>query len=213
MLAGADGCRGGWVVATRHDVRVIPTLGAVVEQYERIGVDMPVALADTWGRRCDDEARRLLARRASTIFTAPPRPLLTHTDYAQANAASKELFGRGLTHQAFNLLPKMREVVALALERPGVLLEVHPECSFRTMTGHDLASKRTPAGFAERRVLIESVFGTVDTKLSGAARDDVLDAYAVLWSVERHQRGEHLVLGDERDGPVAGQGQAMVIIV
>ena len=101
----------------------------------------------------------------------------------------------------------MREVVALAAERPGLLFEVHPECSFRTMTGHDLPPKRTAAGFDERRTLIESVFGPVDTKLAGAARDDVLDAYAVLWSVERHQRGEHMVLGDETDG------QAMVIIV
>jgi predicted RNase H-like nuclease len=207
MLAGADGCRGGWVLATRHDAQVVPTLASAVERYERIGVDMPIALADTWGRRCDDEARRLLARRASTIFTAPPRPLLTHTDYSQANAASKELFGRGLTRQAFNLLPKMREVVAIAVDRPGLLLEVHPECSFRTMTGHDLPPKRTAAGFEERRALIESVFGPVDTKLSGAARDDVLDAYAVLWSVERYERAEHLVLGDDCDG------QAMVIVV
>jgi predicted RNase H-like nuclease len=207
MLAGADGCRGGWVVTTRHDARVIPTLAAVVGCYERIGVDMPIALGDTWGRRCDDEARRLLARRASTVFTAPPRPLLTHTDYALANATSKELFGRGLTRQAFNLLPKIREVVSLAVDWPELMLEVHPECSFRTMTGHDLAPKRTAAGFEERRMLIEAQFGPVDTNLAGAARDDVLDAYAVLWSVERHHRGEHLVLGDDSDAP------AMVIIV
>jgi predicted RNase H-like nuclease len=146
-------------------------------------------------------------RIASNIFTAPPRPLLTHTDYAQANATSKELFGRGLTRQAFNLLPKIREVVSLAVDWPGLLLEVHPECSFRTMTGHDLAPKRTAAGFEERRTLIEAQFGPVDTKIAGAARDDVLDAYAVLWSVERHQRGEHLVLGDDSDT------QGMVIIV
>jgi predicted RNase H-like nuclease len=207
MLAGADGCRSGWVLATRHGARVIPTLGAAAEGYVHIGVDMPVALADTWGRRCDDEARRLLAGRASTIFSAPPRPLLTYTDYPHANAASKRLFGRGLTRQAFNLLPKMREVSALAAERPSLLLEIHPECSFRTMAGHNLSPKRTAAGFAERRALIESVFGSVDTKLAGAARDDVLDAYAVLWSVERHQRAEHLVLGQDTDG------QAMVIIV
>jgi predicted RNase H-like nuclease len=207
MLAGADGCRRGWVLATRDGAEVVPTLATVVARYERVGVDMPIALADTWGRRCDNEARRLLARRASTIFSAPPRQLLTHTDYPSANGASKQLFGRGLTRQAFNLLPKIREVVALALEWPSRLLEVHPECSFRTMSGRDLPPKRTAAGFDERRALIESVFGPVDTKLAGAARDDVLDAYAVLWSVERHQRGEHMVLGDETDG------QAMVIIV
>jgi predicted RNase H-like nuclease len=168
---------------------------------------MPVTLANTWGRRCDDDARHLLRRRAATIFSSPPRPLLTHTEYAEANAASKQLFGRGLTRQAFNLLPKMREVDALAAQRPGFLLEIHPECSFRTMTGHDLPPKRTAAGFDERRALIEAVFGPVDTRLVGAARDDVLDAYAVLWSVERHRRGEHMTLGDETAEP------AMVIIV
>lgn len=207
MLAGADGCRNGWVVATRKGARVIPTLAAIVDGYERIGVDMPVTLAATWGRRCDDEARHLLGRRASTIFSTPPRRLLTHMDYSEANAASKQLFGRGLTRQAFNLLPKMREVDAVAAQRPGLLLEIHPECSFRTMTGRDLPPKRTAAGFDERRALIEIMFGPVDTRLAGAARDDVLDAYAVLWSVERHQRGEHLTLGDETGEP------AMVIIV
>jgi predicted RNase H-like nuclease len=201
MLAGADGCRAGWVLATRQQARVIPSLASVAGEFERIGVDMPVALVDTWGRRSDYEARRLLARRASTIFPSPPRPLLGHTEYPQANAASKQLFGRGLTRQTFNLFPKVREVVALAEQRPDLLLEVHPECSFRTMTGHDLAPKRTANGFAERRELIVSLFGPIDTSLAGAARDDVLDAYAVLWSVERHARGEHVALGDET-GPI-----------
>jgi predicted RNase H-like nuclease len=186
---------------------VIPTLAAALDGYERIGVDMPVILADTWGRRCDDEARHLLGRRAATIFSTPPRPLLTHTDYPTANAASKQLFGRGITRQAFNLLPKMREVDALAARRPGLLLEIHPECSFRMMVGRDLPPKRTAAGFEERRVLVEAVFGRIDTRLAGAARDDVLDAYAVLWSVERHRRGEHLMLGDATGEP------AMVIVV
>src|SRR5258708_3307138 len=76
--------------------------------------------------------------------------------------------------------------------------------------GWALAPRQGAAGvptLATRLVVSGSVFGPMDTKLSGAARDDVLDAYAVLWSVERHQRGEHVVLGDDTDG------QAMVIIV
>jgi predicted RNase H-like nuclease len=206
-LAGVDGCRAGWVLATRDGAEVVASLDAVADRYDRVGVDMPIVLVDTWGRSCDGEARRLLGRRASTIFSTPPRPLLTHTEYSTANAASKQLFGRGLTRQAFNLLPKMREVGALAARRPGLLLEIHPECSFRTMAGHDLRPKRTDAGFVERRGLIESRFGPVVTRVSGAARDDVLDAYAVLWSVERHERGEHITLGGD------GDGQPMTIIV
>ena len=207
-VAGADGCRRGWAVATRDGVGVIPSLTVLTSQYARIGVDMPVTLSGTWGRRCDDEARRLLAGRAATIFSAPPRALIGFTDYPSANAACRDLFGRGLTRQTFNLLPKIREVDAIAQRHPGLLVEVHPECSFRVMSGRDLAPKRTPHGFAQRRALVEAEFGPVVTALPGAARDDVLDAYAVLWSAERYERGEHLVLGGTHAGDTS-----MVVVV
>lgn len=194
--AGADGCRRGWVVATRSGVEVVTALADIADRHTVIGVDMPVVLADAWGRRCDDEARRFLGRRASTIFNAPPRSIVDHVDYAVCNAEARRRYGRAFSRQSFNLFPKIREMLALAADRPGLLLEIHPECSFRTLAGRDLAPKRTAAGFADRLALVRSVFGAVETRVPGAARDDVLDAYAVLWSVERYERGVHRVLGE-----------------
>ena len=48
------------------------------------------------------------------------------------------------------------------------------------------------------------VFGAiVDIRPRGARVDDVLDAFAVLWSAERFARGEHVVLGrDAQQGLV-----------
>ncbi len=91
----------------------------------------------------------------------------------------------------------MRELDELA--QPGDddhLLEVHPECSFVLMAGGmSLPSKHTSEGLAARAALLLPQFGIV-APLRGARFDDVLDAYAVLWSTERFTRGEHVSFGD-----------------
>ena len=49
-----------------------------------------------------------------------------------------------------------------------------------------------------RRRLLSTWFDVPNTAPRGAAIDDLLDAYAVLWSTRRFQRGEHIVFGDGR---------------
>ena len=74
--------------------------------------------------------------------------------------------------------------------------EGHPECSFALMGGAPLGfAKKTAAGEAERRRLLRPHFGEIEP-LPGAARDDLLDAYALLWSARRAWAGEARVLGD-----------------
>jgi predicted RNase H-like nuclease len=199
--AGVDGCRTGWIVATRTSVHVIERLETLVEDstIDIIGVDMPIGLPDRWARAADTEARRFLGgRRASTVFPTPPRPLLHEADYALANLGSRRLFGRGLSKQAFNLLPRLREVDELARTEPeDRLVEIHPECSFRALAGAALPSKHTPGGRAARQALLRPLFGElVDARPPGAQVHDVLDAFAVLWSVERFRRGAHIEHGD-----------------
>ena len=73
-----------------------------------------------------------------------------------------------------------------------------------------LPSKHTADGIERRRALLLPRFGpVVDARPRGAAADDVLDAYAVLWSAERFARGEHLTLGD---GSVDELGLPMRIV-
>jgi predicted RNase H-like nuclease len=217
-VLGADGCRGGWVVASHHGVDVLARLDTVVADATVvvIGVDMPIGLPSRWGREADRQARRLLGRpRASSVFPTPPRSLLTTTTYAMANQRSWSELGQGLTRQTFHLFERIREVdrlaTALAIAQAADrLVEIHPECSFHVMGGEPLPSKHTAAGIEKRRALLLPRFGpVVDDRPKGAAADDVLDAYAVLWSAERFARGEHLLLGD---GSVDELGLPMRIV-
>ena len=194
---GVDGCRGGWVVAATTGVRVWRTFVEVLdERADVVGVDMPVGLPDAFERAADRDARAFLRPRASSIFPTPPRSLLAYDTYDDANTASKAAFGRGLTRQTFSLFEKLREVDSAVRAGEKRVVEIHPECSFRALTGRVLAPKRTIEGLAQRVEALEPVFGPIDVRLRGAQRDDVVDAYAVLWSAVRYERGEHLTFGD-----------------
>jgi predicted RNase H-like nuclease len=210
-IAGVDGCRTGWVVATVDGARVVPSFATIADEFALIGVDMPIGLPDSWGRDADRAARAYIRPRGVCVFPTPPRGLLHHLEYRDANDASKAQFGAGLTRQTFNLLPKIREVdAAIEPESQQRFVEVHPECSFRALTGSVLAPKRTALGREQRRHALEAIFGPVELRLAGARPDDVLDAYAVLWTALRHQRGESEVLGG---GDVDGRGLIMRIVV
>ena len=165
LLAGVDGCRAGWVVvlaqprarhAQEHQVRICAGFDEVLRLEPApavIAVDMPIGLlaeSQPGGRDCDRLARRLLGRRASSVFTPPTRPLLEATRYEQVRTS-------GLSIQAFNILPKIREVDRLltpALQHR--VYEAHPELAFRTLAGHPMQyRKKTVAGREERLRALE----------------------------------------------------------
>lgn len=212
-VGGVDGCRGGWVLCTLPaegavTIERIERIDAVVERVDTgelalVGVDMPIGLPDTWGRACDDEARRRLGPRRSTLFATPPRFLLGFADdFEAANAASRERTGRGLSVQAFHLLAKMAELdAALEARHVSRIVECHPESCFVTLAGGPLAtSKRTAAGRAERLALLSPhlppLAGHLNHRPPGVAADDLLDAAAAAWAARRHLAGDAVVLGD-----------------
>jgi predicted RNase H-like nuclease/RimJ/RimL family protein N-acetyltransferase len=201
--AGVDGCRGGWVVATRDGCQVAPTLDQLVADttIDVISVDMPIGLPRAWGRHCDDEARVRLGPKRSSLFDTPPRALLTEPTFEAANARSRVLFGRGISRQSYGLIPKINALDALVSQADeGRVIEVHPETSFTALAGCHLPPKSTVAGLDERRRLLEPIFGHIDDSVRGAGPADVFDAYAALWTAERFASGRHEVLGgDERD--------------
>ncbi|HEY5023586.1 MAG TPA: DUF429 domain-containing protein [Acidimicrobiales bacterium] len=164
MVAGLDGCRGGWVMVTvsvdgacSSEVERVTDLVGVIGQLESgrlgaAGVDIPIGLPETGARRCAVEARRLIGARRSSVFPAPVRGVLGATTYAEAAGRSRALWGRGLSRQAFGILPKVGEVDALITpRRQRYPVEVRPEVSFTVMAGSPMAyPKKTPAGGAER---------------------------------------------------------------
>jgi predicted RNase H-like nuclease len=198
-IAGVDGCRAGWVVTSRAGCFVVSELTSIVNDFDVIGIDMPIGLPQRGPRPCDRAARVRVRPRGSTVFPAPVRAALHCTTFAAAAAASRAAAGVGLPLQTFHLLPKIRELDVLAQQCPARFVEIHPECSFALLAGHVLAPKRTPEGRARRRELIAALYGDVPDRLPGARPDDVLDAYAVLWSAQRYASGTHETLGGDVD--------------
>ena len=170
-----------------------------------LAVDMPIGLTDTPrpGRACEAEARALMPGKASSVFPTPCRPALACTTHADANATSRKL-GLGINQQTFHLFPKMREVDELlrgSAKLRRVVHEAHPELAFTRMNGGQpvLSKKRQPDGFAERlKLLAKHSFTWNPQTVSGAARDDVLDAMAVCRTATLIAAGTATRLGPQR---------------
>jgi predicted RNase H-like nuclease len=211
-VAGVDGCRGGWIVVLLNRrkgrppvwfVRLCPTFKEVLTLSPSpsvIAVDMPIGLSDRpepGGRRCDREARRLLGPRASSIFSPPSRPMLAATNYQQVRS-------KGLSVQAFGILPKIREVDWLmtpSLQR--LVYESHPELAFAALAGRPLRfNKKTPQGRRERLRALARAQGKLFQGIGEIARqelgrfprtqvmpDDLLDAAVLALTALRIANG------------------------
>ena len=208
-IAGIDGCRGGWFVATAQanlsnvDVFVVKTIDAAMTELHAaaiIGIDIPIGLPDAGPRECDLQARRLLSpRRRSSVFPAPVRSILGVGDYKDACEQRQAIDGRRLSVQVFNILGKIDEVDRyLRSGNSRRLYEVHPELAFAELNGGEpmVFAKRKSEGLQERRRVLGGRLddAIIDEALnayprSQVARDDVLDAFAVLVSASRIQSG------------------------
>lgn len=220
---GVDGSHGGWVAALAAPdeapgFMLFETFEALWEhcrEAKRLLADMPIGLlgearkegdqSRSMGvnprskeeRACDKAARKLLGRRACTIFSPPARgameAMTRGENYVTTSEENRRLLGKGLSKQAFNIMPKIRELDEFLQSRPEAqdkLFESHPELAFaRFNGGAPLATgKRHPAGLQARRGLIDSLdsqaMQTVQTMLRQHPRktvkeDDLLDALAL----------------------------------
>jgi predicted RNase H-like nuclease len=213
--AGVDGCPGGWIVVlagmhanAQQPVQMVSRLCRVFadvlclpERPVSIAVDMPIGLLDRalpGGRLCDREARALLGRpRASSVFSPPTRKALAARCYAEVAA----LNGAGMSKEAFNILPKIREIDALIGPAwQDRLVEAHPELAFLGFAGRPMVhNKKTAAGRRERMRLLRQILGRVcvdpvrvrvEHGLGRVAVDDVLDACALAIVAMRRWRGQ-----------------------
>jgi predicted RNase H-like nuclease len=210
VIAGADGCPSGWVVVRETlpaggiSWEVVPSLAALCEgpgAPRLLALDIPIGLPLTGARGCDIEARRLLGRpRGSSVFPAPIRPVLLASSYVEACQARHRAEGKRISRQLWNIVPKIREVDAFLRTNAWMqdrIREVHPEVCFCFMAGGRpmTTAKKKRAGREERAALLRGEFGdTVDAALAdlgrlGCAADDLLDAFAALWTARRSHGG------------------------
>ena len=227
---GIDGCRSGWVMAFRIDGEIqfetradLPSLNDVLALDASVMIDMPIGLLREGGtRHCDGLARaQLRPHRSSSVFGVPPREVARCTDYAEANALSRTLSGKGLSKQSFYLFPKIRELDRWLAQpkRNGVWHECPPEVAFACLNGGVAlkASKKTEEGRAARLLLLrelENVESALSRGLATYPRkevlpDDFIDALVCLLTAERAP-DRRIVL--PQNGPSDDNGLRMEIV-
>lgn len=199
-MVGLDAAgRHGWLAVVVDDSGFVAarcgTAAEVIEwagPVDAIGVDIPIGHVDGGSRRADVEARAFVGPRSSSVFAAPRPEVLDAESYVDANQILTALGVPKLSRQAWNLVPRVVEVTAIARSDRRVV-EVHPEVSFAVMAGQPLLwSKKSWNGLQQRRRLLVSagiVLPDGSESLAGVVTDDVVDAAAAAWSARRVANG------------------------
>lgn len=179
---GIDGARGGWVRITYDSISLCLTISETLEDLLIDGamhfVDMPKDLGtkDQADRACDAWMRSQLSERKSSIFTPPIQEVLEESTYELANEKSRSLIEKGISKQAWNLVPRIREFQAIKSKN---VFESHPEVCFAVMMGREATnSKKTEAGQTERIELLRRYSNSSPWKwkMSNVQVDDIIDA-------------------------------------
>jgi predicted RNase H-like nuclease len=202
MFVGADGCKAGWftVQLTKSNdwkVDVFPDVSSLWNKYSGTSVillDIPIGLRKRGHeeRKCDIEARKLLGpKRASSVFPAPCRQAISAKTYEEASNINKQMTGRRLSLQTWNIIPKIREVDILLSNDESArsrVREIHPEVCFWALAGHPMKhSKKKREGLLERTQVLQSIYPRTDDIITHTlststyrrkevAKDDILDA-------------------------------------
>ncbi|HEX6101246.1 MAG TPA: DUF429 domain-containing protein [Thermoanaerobaculia bacterium] len=231
-LVGIDGCKLGWLCifeelpSRRLASKTFETIDDLVRHIEAldvIAIDVPIGLTDAGPRLCDQQARRLLGPvRGTSVFPAPIRAALDAPTYEEACARSLTAQNKKLPKQSWAIYPKIRELDGLLQRRPELkpkIFEVHPEVSFRAWNQREpiVAPKKSEEGAATRLGLVaghfgEQAFATIRAryKRRDVADDDILDAFAALWTAERIQNREAETLPP--DPPTDSRGLPMRMV-
>ncbi len=199
---GADGCGAGWFAVALSEEGfwesgLFPSVRDLWKRYcasDSILIDVTVGLAeDGTTRSCDSGARRLLGRgRASSVFTPPCRQALRAGSYRETCVVNRNITGKALSKQAWNILPRIREMDEFLTSHrraSRVFREAHPEIAFLSLAGHAMRhGKKTHAGFGERRAVLQRVFPETYAVVAKSldlyrrrdvGKDDILDALAL----------------------------------
>jgi predicted RNase H-like nuclease len=186
-----------------------------------IAIDIPIGLTGSGPRTCDLLARKLLGKRHSTVFPAPIRSALNACSRFEASKITRAVDGRGVGAQAWYIYKKVQDVDAYLRGNPSSqdkVFEVHPELSFMAWNEGVpiLSPKRTADGFETRRRLVASRYGAgafqqVRDRHPGnvVADDDIVDAFAALWTASRIYDGNASFIPDLPEVDSAGLRMAI----
>ncbi|MEM0966152.1 MAG: DUF429 domain-containing protein [Verrucomicrobiota bacterium] len=193
---GIDGCSGGWILAawdqSGYRWSFLDSLRGLFQEVgsSLVLIDIPIGLPtrEQPFRRCDSEARRRIGKgRSSSVFSPPSGNASRSPSYSKALETNRAEVGKGFSIQAWNLVPKIREVEEFLARSPTVdLRESHPEVCFQALSGsHDMGSKHTAEGILKRMEILRRFDLDFDESLQNATNcqplkkakmDDYLDA-------------------------------------
>jgi predicted RNase H-like nuclease len=231
-IAGINGCKLGWfcifeaLPSRQLASKIFTTIEDLAKHIERldvVAIDVPIGLTDFGPRACDVAARKMLGRkRQSSVFPAPVRPALSATTYEEACVRSFAAQQKKLSKQAWAIYPKIRQLDELLTGRRDPskkIFEVHLEVSFCAwnLMKPIVEPKKSKEGFRARRNLIDQYFGANAFEVTRAryrtkdvANDDILDAFAALWTAERIITDEARTLRGEVATDATGLPMRMV---
>src|SRR2546423_6595600 len=89
-------------------------------------------------RSGDARARVRLGRRGCAVSPPPIRPMLAARSHAEASAVRRRVEGKGVSIQAWAIVPKIREADRLLRRHPSyrpIVHEAHPEVCFALLNG------------------------------------------------------------------------------
>ncbi len=213
VFVGVDGCRAGWFAVFLEGenenyyswkVEIFSEFSFLIEFLENnygqsdplILVDIPIGLKNGGaGERLSDlGARSILKARKSSIFPVPCREAIYAETYEKACEVNEKLTGKRISKQAWNIVPKIRDVDSFLVENKVLrekIREVGPEICFQFFAGFPMEfSKKKVKGFLERKAVLGNVCKYVDEIIEYALskyrrkdleKDDILDALAAAF--------------------------------
>lgn len=199
-VIGIDACRRGWCGVGRIDGNIISccfknltVVTKTCKNLNRILIDIPIGLSSrNFSRTVDAKARKLLNTRKSSIFSPPSREALYTESYKEALQINRQIEGKGISIQAYNIAEKIKEVDEW-IDRNTLdieIFEAHPELCFKSLNQNkDLKfSKHDKAGLEERKSILFNISPGLKNQFQYLMRDylrkevkpdDILDAMAL----------------------------------
>ncbi len=167
---GIDGCRGGWLFSVINEkneisIQLFTKLSEGLEllnKADRILIDMPIGLVQKKDkvREIDRQIRAELSGPfRSSVFTIPCKQAVYAGSYQEASRINKDVLGKGISIQAWNICSKIKELDMFLAHHPELqykMKETHPELTFQKIAGHQLNhKKKTKEGEEERLDILE----------------------------------------------------------
>jgi predicted RNase H-like nuclease len=198
VIAGVDGCKDRWIVVTEdaagHTTVREPCAFTQLYQDEALDlivIDIPIGLPDKGPRQADLGARRFLKHRHVCVFPAPIRPVLSCSSREGAYKTCLAVGDKRVNVFQWAIVPKVKTIDLVLRQHKNIqhrIREGHPEVSFALMNENvPLLSKKKAMGIEQRIKLLTGHFPDMRTETSHL--EDVLDAYALLWTARRIRMG------------------------